>query len=701
MGEIEQTPGNPQGLPAWENIHSPSDVEDIAALQIVNHDANRCEAWMQSKLWSIRWLEADILYQSPPTAAVWEGTTVQMANVSKFTVATHINSLKGQATAGLFYEDPPFVLRPRGQTTEDGVRAISAVMSAQLTLMNFRREVELGFFQALLFGTTIWKWGWKQYTETRRKYVRAAQPIAVPMADGTVHYQETPESEEFEVEEKEETICYPWLENVDIRHVMVDPGCRVPDIREAKYVIHRMEMTYRDLIELKNDPFADYDLPSEEEIKEWFAPPMPVAGYGSHAEQYNQNTVFVHHAQTRFQKTTEDPLNEPLEILERVDRDKIITVINRVRVIRNEKNPFGKIFYFSVNWWNNQDAFWGNGLGRLLGGEQRVQQGLTNGMLDITTLVLHPTYLRATGANVPTQQIRQRVGGILDVNVRPGDDVRKAFGILEQPRIPMEIFQEIQASEARAESSSGANEMLTQGGMPSQGRTSMGRTATGAGGIMSAVANRLGSFVEDFTHQVYEPWLGEMHGLNLERLPIAVLKRVVREELSKDLKIGESLQPFNLDNYFGADVEKFEVLAGSHLAAKQQMAQALSLMMQLFTNPQTLQQMAEISEEYVEVKELLHMFHDVSGWKNYYDIVKKMSPEMLQRRQQNNPAVIAAQAKQQQQQSQFDQKSSLVDQDNMAKGAREVLRKAMEVGMTPEAVEGQPGAKGFGSVETA
>src|SRR2546422_4995545 len=105
------------GKPAWEDVHSPSDVEDIAALQIVNHDAQLCEAWAQSKLFSIRWLEADILYQSPPTAAVWEGTTVQMANVSKFTVATHINSLKGQATAGLFYEDPPF-MRSEEHTSE-------------------------------------------------------------------------------------------------------------------------------------------------------------------------------------------------------------------------------------------------------------------------------------------------------------------------------------------------------------------------------------------------------------------------------------------------------------------------------------------------------------------------------------------------------------------------------------------------------
>ena len=678
--------------------------DNETALRIVVQDTETTESWLQTKMWNIRWLEADILYQSPPMLAVWEGTSVPMANVSKFTVATHVNSLKGQATAGLFYDNPPFVLLPRPGTTQDTVRAITAVQATQLDLMGFQKEVGLGFFQGLLFGTTIFKWGWKEETRILKQYVRRREPLQAETIPGQPQQIDTEESDEIEVEEREELVCFPWLENIDVRHVFVDPGCRTPDIRDAKFVIHRIDMTYRDLIALKNDPFAEYNLPSEVTIKEWFEPPIEGQSSGptggNQAENYNQNTNYMHHAMARFQKTTVDPLDEPLEVLERVTNDRIITVLARRLVIRNEKNPFGKINYYSVNWWNNPDAFWGNGLGRVLGGEQRVQQGLTNGLLDITSLVLHPTYVRARGANVHTQQIRQRIGGIIDVDVdktKGVNSTRDAFTLLEQPRLPTEVFAEIQASEARAESSSGANELLTQGAMPARGRTSIGRTATGAGGLMSAVANRLGSFVEDFVKQVYEPWLWQMYDLNRERLPLYVLRRMLNEELGeafdKDSVLGGRRPAF-----FNAGIKSFDVLAGSHLAAKQQMAQSLSLMIQLFENPQTMQTLAEINGEYVDLKELLHMIHDVSGWRNFYDIVKPMTPEMIQRKEQIIPAVLKAQVDGQQNEQKFNQQQKLLDQENLAKAAREVMRQVFEKAATPEAVTGLVGGTGFGTV---
>jgi hypothetical protein len=398
------------------------------------------------------------------------------------------------------------------------------------------------------------------------------------------------------------------------------------------------------------------------------------------------------HAAPRFEKTTADPLDEPLELLERVDNDKIIAVLNRVRVIRNEKNPFGKINWYSVNWWSNQDCFWGSGLGRVLGGEQRVQQGLTNAMLDITSLISQPTYVRARGANVPTQQIRQRIGGIIDVDVdraKGVNSVRDAFTILEQPRIPGEIFSEIAASEARAESSSGANEQLTVGSMGARGRTSLGRTATGAGGIMAAAEARLGSFIEDFNRQVYMPWLWQMHDLNCERLTPAQMRKILGEELGKDFKIDE-------ESYFNAAIKEFEVLAGSHLVAKQQQAQSLGFIIQLLESPQTIQSL-EARGYYVDIQELMHMLHDVSGWKNYYDVIKPLTDEMKQNMQANNPNVIKAQAAAALQEQRTTDKGRIIDQENMARAVRDVLREVIKKAIGPETVTGEPGGSGFGS----
>ena len=140
--------------------------------------------------------------------------------------------------------------------------------------------------------------------------------------------------------------------NCDIRHTLVDPGCRVPDIRSAKFVIHEFAVTYRDLIRMKDEVYYDpntgkpiyrYNLPSEEEIKGWFDHSKPPATAPSET-QNNTNTIngqWVQHAAPLFQKTTADPLDEPLQILERWDNEKVITVLNERRVIRNEPNPLG------------------------------------------------------------------------------------------------------------------------------------------------------------------------------------------------------------------------------------------------------------------------------------------------------------------------------------------------------------------------
>src|SRR5208337_4015300 len=102
-------------------------VEDDAALQLVCRDADSAQAWVDSHFLTIRWIEADMLYQSPPMLKVWEGTTVPRANISLFTVATIVNSLLGKIRNGLFYEKPPFVLRPRPGLTENTTRAITAI----------------------------------------------------------------------------------------------------------------------------------------------------------------------------------------------------------------------------------------------------------------------------------------------------------------------------------------------------------------------------------------------------------------------------------------------------------------------------------------------------------------------------------------------------------------------------------------------
>jgi hypothetical protein len=212
-----------------------------------------------------------------------------------------------------------------------------------------------------------------------------------------------------------------------------------------------------------------------------------------------------------------------------------------------------------------------------------------------------------------------------------------------------------------------------------------------AAALNAAAANRIQALVENFVAQVYEPFLYEMHELNRERLPFSVLRDILGKKLGPAFKI-------NPVDYCNAEFE-FDVLAGSHLAARSQMAQSLAIMVQIFDSPVTMQKLAEVNQKYVDVDELMHMVHDMSGFKNYYDIIKDMTPEMIQRQKEAAEAPIRAQAqaKAALENQKFQQQQTLLDEGNLAKAGRDVLRKGVEKSADTETVTGQPGGQGFGS----
>jgi hypothetical protein len=693
MSRIPQDDLDPYLLVSNEDLPGIGEVYDEQrAIAITVQDAESAEAWLESHYFSVRWIESDIMYQNPPVIKVWENTTVPRANVTRFTVATHINALLAQVTNGMFYEDPPFILRPRPSTTADTVRAITAILGAQLDEINIEEEIEAGLFSALLFGTGIWKFGWKTETKISKRYERKEQPLTIDIGSKKF-VAPTKRSQQFDVIETENVCNRPYFENVDVRHILVDPGCRKGDIRKAKFVIHRIPVTFRELMKMRDEQESlggsMYDLPSEETIKSWFSDPQETEQTQGDdtSVQLPGSSPYLHHAAPRFQKTTQDPLDEPLELLERWTDEMVITVLNRTSVIRNEVNPLGRKPFLSVNWWNIPDAFWGLGLGQLLSSEQRIQQGLTNAALDIASLILNPLVVRSRGANVTSQSIRQRIGGIIDCD----GDPEKAFRYQEVPEVPSEIFAQIQQSEARSEATSGANELLTQGNMPAQGRTSLGRTATGASALSSAASSRVGKFVEDFNRQVFSPLLWSMHEMNCERLPVKDLHEILNEEL------GEAFQIDEVD-FFNAAIRSFDILAGSHLAVKQQMSQSVVLMSQLFESPQIMSELAKIGK-YVDVQEILHMIADLSGFKNYYDIVKKLTPEMEQRMAQQNPANQQLQQKAQLQQQKGQIDEGINTQKTIERAVERLLVNAMLRSGQNQAVTGEPTGEGFGSNE--
>lgn len=697
---------NPYGQIDLASVKSPSEVLDDAALQITVQDAANTESWLQSHFWGIRWREADALYQSPPGIIMWEGTSLPRANMNRYVVAETVNTIHEQILNGLFYETPAFVLRPRPNEDQNTTRAITSLLSIQLDEIQVREEVDWGIHSCLLFGTGIWKWGYENFSEKVSTFKRVGNDLSVqgpqPQAPVTIP---TEESLEFEEVEEDRDIFRPTFENKDIRFVLVDPGCKVPDIRKAKFVIDRMYLTYHDLIKLKDEQYISkdpktgkkvlvqrYNLPSEEEIKSWFEAPKDTAAQPDPSVATSaQNNSVIHHAAPRFNKTTEDPLNEPLEVLERWDNNKVITVIQRVKCIRNEPNEYRCIPFLSCNWWNIPDAFWGLGLGRVIGVEQRIQAGLINACLDLANLIVNPMFVRSKGANIETQQIRQRIGGIITAD----GPTKDALTMLEQPSIPNEIIQQIGMSESRVERASGASQAFTSGATTS--KAGAARSGTGAAAMINATMSRIGATAEVFVRQVFEPFLYKMHELNKRKTPISYIQTLLGD------KMGEAYTKFDPQNFMNAKVD-FDVLAGSHLAAKAQMAQSLFMMIQLFESPQLLAQLNDISQGVVDIEELFHMVHDISGWKNYYKVVRQMTPEEKARQDAKSQAA-QAQSKLGTQMTlnnqTFQQKQQMIDQESNARIVREMFKDIAKRSAEPQMLSGLPPSEGVGSQESA
>src|SRR5215467_3771272 len=130
---------------------------DDAAVQLTIQDVRRARTYLDEKQWNLHWREANVLFQSPRTNASFEGSTVARANVSRFTVAKHVNSLVPAMKSGIFYEMPPFLVRPRPATSQTTARAKTALYGALLDECKFEQTSERALESMTTFGTVIVK----------------------------------------------------------------------------------------------------------------------------------------------------------------------------------------------------------------------------------------------------------------------------------------------------------------------------------------------------------------------------------------------------------------------------------------------------------------------------------------------------------------------------------------------------------------
>ena len=666
-------------------------MEKAAAVKLVIDDTNTADNYINVQQWANGWTMADLLYQSPATQSAFDGGNQGQASVPKYMVSNHISAIVPKIMGGIFYEDPPFLLRPRPNVTQKIVDSKTAIFTAQLQAMDFEEEVERTLDQAALLGTGIMKYGYTERTKKMKKYVCKGDKVNIPQPDGKNEAFDSPNSDDFEIEFYDKLISHPWIRHTDIRTVLVNPGCRVGDIRRAGWVVYRDYATYKDLDHLRG--VEGYDIPAEDVLRHIFA-----GGVTSGPDNITMTIPegmmgYLQHALPRSYKTSADPNTAPMEILERWDDEKVIVVLSfngHNILIRNEVNPYGKIPFLSFNWRNIPDNFYGQGLGLLIGSEQIVEQGVTNLALDLLNYGLQPTAVRKRGLNTLTQDVRWRQGGIIDVE----EDVDKAFKFLQMPPVPSEAWQAISQAQAAGASTSGANEQVMQGAGHSGISTTGMRSGTGAAAVVAANASRLDGPTGRFVRQVFEPWLYQMDDLDNDLLPTSVLKDILGEEL------GEEYIQIDHIAYRNASI-KYEVLAGAKLGAKKEMAQALPIIIQLLNNPTFVANANDAGYQF-DAYAIFKAFTDAAGWKFSQSFLRKMTPEELQKHEANSPANLQkaqAASAQQMQKAQFEHETQLENMKQLGKAGNEAFRGAINHATAPE-LQGQPTAQGFGA-ETA
>jgi len=608
--------------------------QDKAALRLVWNDYRKAEQWIEDKSWALNWRENDILYQSPRTIESW-GSGATKANVRRFTVAKHVNTLVPTMMSGVFYDSPPFQARPYPGTTEATQRARMALYGALLNEIDFEGTCEEGVECQTLNGTAVFKYGWATTTEIRKTRVRreAAQHIELPLQSTPLHVP-TRESDDFVVKRERVKKNRPFFEFKRLGTVFPAPGWRnANQIHKAKYIVEKQYLTFEDINKLRKQD--DYHIPSEEELKGFFFPVTPTTTTESDIAQTQVANSVVHHAEREDQTDTEDPLGAPIAFIERWDKWNVMAMLEvkgRKLLIRNSEHLFGHPPYLSCNWWNIQNAGWGLGIGCLVGTEQRLETGTVNAAVNVLSMAVNQTYLRNRGANVPTQQIRQRLGGIIDVD----GDVDKAFRILETPQVPAETWAVLQNARDAGESVSGADQAFVQGQLGGRG-SSAARTATGAGNIAAASATRIQGPLGKFVKYVLKPFIYALDEMVNEFMPPSEIREILADELGHDFEL-------DMDNFLNARL-KYEVLAGARLQAKKAMAQQLPMMIQLLDNPHLVQQLAQTGWV-VDVKEFYEMLLEVSEWKNARQLVRPMTDEERQFYQQQSSGPAAqAQAK--------------------------------------------------------
>ena len=631
------------------------------ALALVVQNTKRAEAYLTTRLWMSEWRVAKALYEAPVKQTYWRDTYVPRASNSFPLVAQHVGAVLAQVMPALFPQARPFAIKPQQGASWQVARGWEELLDYETKQTNFKQEMRLLSKDAEVFGIGLGKWGWLSDTKRREVYKRAVQPKKLKNQNGewvTIH---TPESDAMDVVDVTQVINRPFFKRCEVNHVLVDPSLREPDIRKAKYVVHREFLSLRQLNDYRG--MDGWDIPSEAELRLLAQPPEETPP-GSAME--NEATAYPaqgHRPLPRYIDSSEDPLDHVLEVLEYWTNEQVICVLQRKKVIRKEKNPFGCLPFVSTFWDDVPGCFYSFGIPRRIGGVQTHIQGLRNLRLDDIALNLQQVWLAKTGTEIAAQPMRAYPGAVFKVG-NPKEDL---VPLIKQPVMP-EAYREEEVLIDDAEKTSGANGLTVQGGQARPGAGTGMRTAAGSQAVSGASSARIQSFVDVTIEQVFVPILNAFVEMSRQRIDLELARKIIGAELFQSLELehqGDYLE--DMCNVMDLQVSP---LASSNLAAVAKMAASLPILGEMFMQPAFI---SGINQAGLKVNwlEYARRMEQTTSWNGAQDMFIPLTPQDKQQMAASNPEVIKSQAADSRIDKLGAQKAALSSQEHQQKMAQD------------------------------
>jgi hypothetical protein len=529
----------------------------------------------------------------------------------------------------------PFLVSPVGKTKPEVAKAWQSLLRWAVRASDFKEGSRLTMKNILTYGFGAGVHGWKSEEVKPRKYKKDDTGQIVRDKDV-----------------KSQTISKPTYECVNLRNIIFDPACSTQDARKGRFIAKRVVITAYDLNDMRADDTYK-NIPSDAELALILANKNEPAQDSMQALKPNQTREFQ--AQDDKLPASKDPLQSPLELIEYWTKDRIVTVLQRTIVIRNEENETGELPVVSCAFMDVLNSLFGFGIARLLNGEQRFQQGVLNTWVDSLTLILNPVF----------QQLKGMGSGGQNISIAPGKVITTEGELkpLVVPDVSGTAQTAIEASQLRSMKRVGA-----EGGsnMPTEAM----RTGSGVQAFQGDITQRLQYFMEQYIDLVFVPVLQAFLVNCCENLTPDQIQAILSEQDGKAYA-GDVLDIYNADT-------KIEIISGVKLTTRQAAAQAAPLVIQLLSN-EAVQNSLQVQGRKFDYATFAEEFMELIGW-DIDQLFVPMTQDDLSRAAQQNPQAVRNQGRIQEISAQHQADLDSIDAKAAAQAGVAVVRSHLKVG---------------------